>query len=98
MRLTASLCLLAGLLALAGCQGAFDPYQRPGQWSATGASNATIAQQVADPADLIQGRSDNLASGVAATAAIDTALGANGAGTAAGLHTPATDVVASTGD
>jgi hypothetical protein len=74
---------------LSGCEGAFDPFQRPGNWSATGAANEDIAQQVAAPSDLISGRSNPNANGVAASAALDKALGPNGTGTAAGLQTPA---------
>jgi hypothetical protein len=76
------------LLTLSGCQGAFDPMQRPGNWVATGAANEDIAQQVAVPSDLISGRGDPNSSGVAASAALDKALGPAGAGTAAGLQTP----------
>jgi hypothetical protein len=75
------------VLSLTGCTGAFDPFQRPGNWAATGASNEIIAQQAANKSDLISGRSEATSNGVAASAAIDKALGANGAGTAAGLET-----------
>ena len=78
------------LLTLTGCVGAFDPFQRPGNWAETGAANETIAQQAANPSDLISGRSDPLSNGIAASAAIDKALGPAGSGTAAGLQTPAT--------
>ncbi len=90
MRLGIFFCFCLTLLTLTGCVGAFDPFQRPGNWSATGASNETIAQQVANPSDLISGQSEATSNGVAASAAIDKALGANGAGTAAGLQTPTT--------
>ena len=40
------------------------------------------------PSDLISGRGNPNANGVAASAALDKALGPNGAGTAAGLQTP----------
>jgi hypothetical protein len=82
------------LLGLSGCVGAFDPYQRPGNWAETGASNETIAQQVANRGDLISGQSEPTSNGVAATSAIDLALGAGGVGTAAGLHTATTPVAA----
>ena len=74
------------LLTLSGCQGALDPFQRPGNWVATGAANEDIAQQVAEPSDLISGRGNPNTNGVAASAALDKALGPNG--TAAGLQTP----------
>ncbi len=77
-----------GLLTLSGCAGAFNPYQRVGDWSETGAANETIAQQVANPGDLIQGQSSTTSNGVAASAAIDEALGPDGSGTAKGLQTP----------
>ena len=84
-----SLCVT--VLALSGCTGAFDPFKRPYQWSATGAANKTIAQQVANPADLISGQSEPMSSGVAATGGIDKALTG---GTATGLQTAATVVSA----
>jgi hypothetical protein len=85
------------LLSLSGC--VLDPFQRPGTWSMTGASREDIAQQAANPADLISGRSEPSSNGVAAVAGVDKALGANGAGTAAGLQTPVspTSVFVSTG-
>ncbi len=65
----------------------------------TGASREDLAQQVANPADLISGRSEPYSNGVAAVAGINKALGANGADTAAGLQTPVspTSVFVSTG-
>ncbi len=92
MRFADVLCSCAALLALTGCVGAFDPYQRPGNWAEEGAANETIAQQAANPADLIHGQSETGANGIAATGALDKALGANGAGTAAGLQTQETAV------
>jgi hypothetical protein len=74
----------AAILSLSGCQGAFDPLQRPGTWSATNASNETIAQQVANKGDLIQGRSDPGTNGVVAVGGLEKAL-TNGTGT--GLQT-----------
>lgn len=88
MRRATFFAFCAILLTLTGCQGVFDPFQRPGNWVATGAANETIAQQVAVPADLISGRGNPNANGVAASAALDKALGPNGTGTAAGLQTP----------
>ena len=78
-----SFCVI--LLGLSGC--VLDPFQRPGTWSETGASNENLAAQVADPSDLISGKSNPYSNGVAAAAGVDKALGANGAGTAAGLQT-----------
>ena len=68
MRLMVFFGFCVTLLTLTGCVGAFDPFQRPGNWAATGASNETIAQQVANPSDLISGQSDPLTNGVAASA------------------------------
>ncbi len=82
------------LVSLAGCTGAFDPFERPGNWSETGASREDIAQQVATPSDLIQGQSDPLSSGTVAAAGLDKALGADGAGTATGLQTAVTPIAA----
>jgi hypothetical protein len=88
MRRAAFFAFCAILLTLSGCEGAFDPFQRPGNWAATGAANENIAQQVAVPSDLISGRGNPNTNGVAASAALDKALGPSGAGTAAGLQTP----------
>jgi hypothetical protein len=78
------------VLSLTGCTGAFDPFQRQGDWAATGASRENVAQQAANKSDLISGQSELTSNGVAASAAIDKALGVNGAGTAAGLETTPT--------
>jgi hypothetical protein len=72
-------------LGLTGCY--LDPYQNPNDWSMTGASDKNIAAQAANPSDLISGKSNLYSNGVAASAAIDKALG-GAAGTAAGLQTP----------
>jgi hypothetical protein len=88
-----SACLL---LALAGCQGALDPFARPGNYALTNASNEDIAQQVDDKGDLISGRGDDgLANGVAASSAVDKALTD---GTATGLHTPTVVTISSNGN
>lgn len=84
-----SLLLLSSvaLLALAGCQGAFDPFNRPGNWSETGASNETIAQQVANKSDLISGQSEPGSNGIIAVGGIEKATTD---GTATGIQTPLT--------
>jgi hypothetical protein len=82
-------CCLAAT-GLTGCAGAFDPYQRPGFWVEEGSANETIAQQAAYPGDLIHGQSDPTSNGVAAMAAVDKAIGPNGADTATGLQTAVT--------
>jgi hypothetical protein len=76
------LCL--GVLSLSGCVGAFDPFQRPDDWSATGASNANIALQAANKGDLLQGQSQPGTNGVAAVAGVQKAMTD---GTAKGLQT-----------
>jgi hypothetical protein len=76
--------LCTGLLALSGCQGAFDPFQRPGNWSATNASNANIALQVVNKGDLIQGQSQQGSDGIVAVGGVEKAL-TNG--TATGIET-----------
>jgi type IV pilus biogenesis protein CpaD/CtpE len=53
----------------------------------TGALHKNIAIQAANPSDLISGQSVGASNGVAASAAIDKALGGP-AGTAAGLQAP----------
>lgn len=87
-----ALCL--GVLSLSGCAGAFDPFQRPGDWSATGASNETIAQQAANKGDLIQGQSQPGANGAAAVAGVQKAM-TNGTG--AGLQTQLQPVTVTSG-
>jgi hypothetical protein len=87
MRFWTVLQLLALSVSLSGCY--LDPFQNPGNWSMTGASRKNIAVQVATPSQLISGQKDSGSNGVAASAAIDKALG-GAAGTAAGLQTPPT--------
>ncbi len=67
-----SFCVM--VLTLSGCTGAFDPFQRPGNWSATGAANETIAQQAADKSDLLYGKSEPGSNGVAAVAGVEKAM------------------------
>jgi type IV pilus biogenesis protein CpaD/CtpE len=76
--------LLFSSLGLTGCY--LDPYQNPNDWSMTGATGKNIAAQAANPSDLISGKSNPYSNGVAASAAVDKALG-GAAGTAAGLQT-----------
>ncbi len=71
--------------ALAGCYA--DPYQNPKNWAMNGAPRKDVAVQSAVPSQLIAGQGDDNSNGVAASAAIDKALG-GAAGTAAGLQTP----------
>ncbi len=77
----------AALLALAGCQGAFDPFNRPGTWSETGASNRALAQQVANKSDLISGQSELGSNGIVAVGGIEKATTD---GTASGIQTTIT--------
>jgi hypothetical protein len=76
--------LCVGILSLSGCAGMIDPFQRTGTWSATGASNENIAQQVANKGDLIQGQSEPGSNGIAAVAGVEKAMTG---GTATGLQT-----------
>jgi hypothetical protein len=85
MRVLTVLQLFVLLIALAGCYP--DPFQNPGSWAMTGAPRKNIAAQSAAPSQLIAGQGDDNSNGVAASAAIDKALG-GAAGTAAGLQTP----------
>jgi len=75
------------LLTLTGCQGAFNPFNRPGNWSATGAPNEALAQQVANKSDLLQGQSEPGSNGIAAVAGVEKAMTG---GTATGLQTTMT--------
>jgi type IV pilus biogenesis protein CpaD/CtpE len=77
--------LAAAAMGLAGCYG--DPFQNPANWSASNASQKNLNAQVANKADLISGHGNPYGNGIAASAAIDKALG-QPAGTAAGLQTP----------
>jgi len=70
-------------IGLAGCYA--DPYRNPNNWTMTGAGGKTIAV-MADPSDLISGKSDPSSNGVAAAAGVSKALG-GAAGNAAGLQT-----------
>jgi hypothetical protein len=83
MRSAAFFCLCAGILTLSGCAGAFDPYKRPGNWSATGAPLEIIAQQADNKADLIQGQSEPGTNGAVAVAGVQKAMTG---GTATGLQ------------
>jgi hypothetical protein len=84
MRKLAFFGVCAVLLSLSGCEGAFDPFQRPGNWSATNASNITITQQVANKGDLIQGRSEPGTNGIVAVGGVEKATSN---GTASGIQT-----------
>jgi hypothetical protein len=85
MRLWASLQFLLLMVGLAGCYA--DPFANPADWSMTGATRKNVAIQAATPSQLIAGQPGGSSNGVAASAAIDKALG-GAAGTAAGLQTP----------
>jgi len=88
MRISAIALLFCSALVLTACVGGPldpNPFNRPGQWTMNAAPLENTAQEVDDKSDLIQGKSDSSSNGVAATAAIDQALG-EPAGTAAGLQ------------
>ena len=90
MRSALFFCLCAGILTLSGCVGAFDPFQRPGNCAETGASNETIAEQVANKSDLIQGESEPGTNGIVAVGGLEKGLTA---GTASGVQTTVTPSV-----
>ncbi len=94
MRARALLVLAVAGLPLAGCYT--NPYRNPGDWIATGASRENLAQQAAYKSDLIEGRGDTYSSGVAASAAVDKALG-GAAGNASGLQTAPPSLVTTVG-
>ncbi len=87
MRSSILLFSCAALLALSGCQGAFNPFNRPGDWSATGASQEALAQQVANKSDLISGQSEPGSNGIIAVGGIEKATTD---GTASGIQTALT--------
>ena len=64
--------LIGAVLLLAGCED-LDPYHRPYVWYPTGASEANIAAQVANPYDMVRGRGVTRADGDLAAAAVDRA-------------------------
>jgi hypothetical protein len=98
MRIPALPLLLASAVLLAGCVGplAPDAFKRPGNWAMNPAPLENTASQVADKSDLIQGKSDNSSSGVAAAAAVDQAIGGV-TGSAAGLQKPPKEITFSSG-
>ncbi|MDE2239248.1 MAG: hypothetical protein KGJ73_04875 [Rhodospirillales bacterium] len=87
IRFNISLLSYVALLGLAGCQGAFNPFDRPGTWAEAGAANETIAQQAAQKSDLISGESEPGSNGIIAVGGIEKAVTK---GTAAGIQTPLT--------
>jgi type IV pilus biogenesis protein CpaD/CtpE len=58
------------VMAVAGCASS-DPYRRTDVWAPTGSNAGNIAAMVADPNDLIHGRSDNTGDALQAVGAID---------------------------
>jgi type IV pilus biogenesis protein CpaD/CtpE len=64
--------LVGAILTLAGCED-LDPYHRPYVWYPTGASEANLAAQVANPNDLIRGHGASSADGALAEAAVTRA-------------------------
>lgn len=81
------------MLSLTGCQGAFNPFDRPGNWSETGAANETIAQQAAQKSDLISGQSEPGVNGVVAVGGVEKATSG---GTATGIQTTVTPTTVAT--
>lgn len=84
MRFYISMLTCAALLSLAGCQGAFNPFDRPGTWAETGAANETIAQQTAQKSDLISGQSEPGVNGIIAVGGVEKATSN---GNATGIQT-----------
>jgi len=81
-------------LGLTGCY--LEPFQNPGSWAPTGASNEDLAMQAANKDDLLTGRSEPGSQGVAAAAGVDVAVGGSG-GTAAGLQKPPKEITFTSG-
>jgi hypothetical protein len=57
--MTRGLAALALTLALAGCAGTQDPFQRQGTWQPTHINDANIAAMVADKRQLTEGVGDD---------------------------------------
>ncbi len=64
------LCLLASTLALSACAGMDEPFERPGTWHLDYANDANLRVMVADPSDLLHGKSNGLALGDTSAAAV----------------------------
>ncbi len=64
-----SMLILPTLLSLAACQN--DGLDRPGSWKGTGVNDANLVAMVADPADLVRGRSSPNSRGNGAVPAVD---------------------------
>lgn len=67
-------CILASFACLTGCAGLAgltDPYQRAGTWNPSHANEANLRAMVANPADLVHGRGDNIAIGETAAVAVE---------------------------
>jgi hypothetical protein len=79
------LILLIWVLTLTSCY--LDPIKNPNDWALTGAPHQNLAVQVANPTDLVAGKGNPNANGVAAASGVDKALG-GAAGTGIGLLTP----------
>ncbi len=58
------------LVACAGC-AFMDPYERVGMWRPRNANDGNLTAMVADPHDLVVGKSDRVVDASLATAAVD---------------------------
>lgn len=63
--------VLAALLAVGGCAGLADPFERPGTWRPGGANDANLRAMIANPADLERGEGDARGRGRQAANAIE---------------------------
>ncbi|MBE7210179.1 MAG: hypothetical protein INR65_04105 [Gluconacetobacter diazotrophicus] len=63
----------AAALTLAGCDGVFDPYDRPGTLRADAATTANVSAMAANPYDLARGHGSPDTDGQAAAAAVERA-------------------------
>jgi hypothetical protein len=69
MKRSTIMVLVLSSMVLTACQGAFDPWQRPGNWVTTGAAQEDVAQQAMYKGELIKG------SGIATSAGTYAASG-----------------------
>ncbi|MCK8785750.1 CpaD family pilus assembly protein [Roseomonas sp. NAR14] len=69
-RLLPLLTPLSLALLVAACEGPADPFHAEGRWRPAGANEANLRAMVADPADLVRGRSDPRGDAQTATAAV----------------------------
>jgi len=80
MKRSTIMILALSALPLTACQGAFDPWQRPGLWQPTGAPQEDLAQQTHYKGELIKGSGTATSDGGFAQSAIQSIIKVTPAG------------------